>query len=95
MQLAYCSFGWLFNKFIKDRYRGWWMNYNYITAAAWDVGLALMSIVLFFAVQLPTNKVMPDWWGTTVINTIDITGSGNVRKTVADGETFGPREWKW
>lgn len=94
-QLAYCSFGYLFNKFIKDRYRGWWMNYNYITAAAWDVGLALMSILIFFAIQLPTGKVMTDWWGTTVITTTADQMQTAVRKTVADGEIFGPSTWKW
>ncbi|SMR63530.1 unnamed protein product [Zymoseptoria tritici ST99CH_3D1] len=93
--LAYCSFGYLFNKFIKDRYRGWWMNYNYITAAAWDVGLALMSILIFFAIQLPTGKVMTDWWGTTVITTTADQMQTAVRKTVADGEIFGPSTWKW
>jgi hypothetical protein len=71
------------------------MNYNYITAAAWDVGLALMSIVLFFCVQLPTNKSMTDWWGTTVITTTLDQNQAAVRKTVPDGEYFGPRTWKW
>ena len=92
-QLAWCLFGYVFNKYIRTRYLGWWMQYNYITSAGLDVGLALCAIILFFCVQLP-GGVMPDWWGTTVIeNTVDWNGA--VRKVVADGETFGPKSWKW
>lgn len=70
------------------------MQYNYVTSAAMDVGLALCNIVLFFCVLLP-GKSMPEYWGTTITTrTADGAGS-NVRKIVADGEYFGPRTWKW
>ncbi|KXS97602.1 hypothetical protein AC578_5748 [Pseudocercospora eumusae] len=91
--LAYCSVGWVFNKFIRNRYRGWWMEYNYITSAALDVGLAICAIIIFFCVQLPGGN-MPSWWGTDVINTVDYEG-GAVRKKVSGNETFGPAVWKW
>ena len=94
--LSYCAVGWIFNKYIRDRARGWWMQYNYITSAGMDVGLALCAIILFFCVQLP-GGVMPNWWGVTVVeNTLDMEQAA-VRKTVADGEIFGPPagSWKW
>jgi hypothetical protein len=72
------------------------MQYNYITSAALDVGLALCAIILFFCVQLP-GAAMPDYWGTTwITETLDLSQSA-IRKVVADGEYFGPRkgEWKW
>jgi hypothetical protein len=72
------------------------MQYNYITSAALDVGLAICAIVIFFCVQLP-GGAMPDYWDTTwVAATLDQSQAA-VRKIVADGEYFGPRkgEWKW
>ena len=94
LQLSWVLFGYIFNKFIRDRYRGWWMQYNYVTSAAMDVGLALCAIVLFFCVQLPGAN-MPDYWGTTIVSkTLDGAGEA-VRKVLGEGEYFGPREWKW
>lgn len=71
------------------------MGYNYVTSAALDVGLALMAIFIFFFVQLP-GATMPDWWGTTVLNTADQNQEA-IKLTVADGEIFGPPRgsWKW
>ena len=70
------------------------MQYNYVTSAAMDVGLALCAIVLFFCVQLPGAN-MPDYWGTTIVSkTLDGAGEA-VRKVLGEGEYFGPREWKW
>ena len=71
------------------------MNYNYITSAAMDVGLALCAIIIFFCVSLPGGS-MTSWWGTTVIETIDFDAMA-VQKTVdvTKGEYFGPRTWKW
>lgn len=84
--------GLVFNKWLRDRWRGWWMQYNYLTSAGLDVGLALCTIVIFFALQLP-NVDMVDWWGVTApANTMDTLGTAVVR-TVADGETFGPKVW--
>lgn len=70
------------------------MQYNYITSAGLDVGLALAAIIIFFCVLLP-GGAMPDYWGTSVItSTLDFTQTA-VRKTVGDGEYYGPRTWKW
>ncbi|CAC9891319.1 unnamed protein product [Aureobasidium pullulans] len=92
--LSWCAVGWVFNKYIRNKYRGWWMEYNYITSAAMDVGLAICAIILFFCVQLP-GKAMPDYWGTTIVSTtLDGAGSA-VRKTVSGDDYYGPRTWKW
>ncbi|EME50295.1 hypothetical protein DOTSEDRAFT_68981 [Dothistroma septosporum NZE10] len=91
--LAYCSVGFIFQKYIYDRFRGWWMNYNYVTSAGMDVGLAICAIVIFFCVQLP-GGVMPSWWGVSVVNTVDYMGAA-VRDTVTGNQTFGPATWKW
>ncbi|PNS17217.1 Sexual differentiation process protein isp4 [Sphaceloma murrayae] len=92
--LSWVFVGYIFNKWIRNKYRGWWMQYNYITSAAFDVGLALCNIFLFFCVLLPGAE-MPAWWGVNIVGeTLDGAQSA-VRKTVADGEIFGPKSWKW
>ena len=74
------------------------MQYNYVTSAAMDVGLALCALAIFFFVQMP-GGVMPDWWGVTVVeNTLDYAGAA-VKKTVTGvgDDVFGPPRgsWKW
>jgi hypothetical protein len=63
-----------------------------LTAAALDSGLVISTIVIFFAITLPGVNV-PSWWGNVgVFETVDAMYIV-VRKTVADGETFGPATW--
>jgi len=72
------------------------MQYNYVTSAALDVGLALTSLAIFFFIQLPVNGTMPSWWGVDVINTADYAGgAGAVKLHPPKGEFFGPKVWKW
>ncbi|KAG9523651.1 small oligopeptide transporter-like protein, partial [Aureobasidium melanogenum] len=93
--LSWCAVGWVFNKYIRQKHRGWWMEYNYITSAAFDVGLALSAIIIFFCVVLP-GGAMPNYWGSTIVSTtLDGAYAGNVQKTVSGDETFGPKTWKW
>ncbi|KAJ5852249.1 uncharacterized protein N7529_011634 [Penicillium soppii] len=93
--LSYSSwvmFGLIFNYWIRRRWSGWWHTYNYITAAGLDSGLILSTIVIFFAIILP-NVSIPQWWGNAApFETMDYLYTA-VRKTVVDGETFGPTEW--
>ncbi|MCJ1429740.1 hypothetical protein MMC29_007655 [Sticta canariensis] len=90
--LSWGLIGWLFNKYIKNRFRGWWMRFNYVTSAGLDIGLAICSIVIFLTLQL-TNQTAPQWWGNVqALNTADIQGTA-VQKVVGDGETFGPPTW--
>ncbi|KAF9283788.1 hypothetical protein BGZ74_001858 [Mortierella antarctica] len=49
--------------FLIRRYRYcWWSRYNYLTAAAMDSGLAISSLVIYFALQ-NQETVFPTWWG--------------------------------
>ncbi|KAI7268677.1 OPT family small oligopeptide transporter [Hortaea werneckii] len=83
--------GLLFNYWIRKRWNGWWSTYNYITAAALDSGLIIATLVIFFAITLPEVTV-PQWWGNVqVFETMDSLGTA-IRKTVTDGETFGPKQ---
>ncbi|THX14800.1 OPT family small oligopeptide transporter [Aureobasidium pullulans] len=89
---SWAMVGLTFNWWIRRRYNGWWSTYNYITAAALDSGLIIATLVIFFAITLPEVSV-PAWWGNVgVFETMDSLGTA-IRKTVADGETFGPRTW--
>ncbi|KAJ5957236.1 hypothetical protein N7501_011515 [Penicillium viridicatum] len=89
---SWVIFGLIFNYWIRRRWGGWWHTYNYITAAGLDSGLILSTIVIFFAIILP-NVSIPQWWGNTApYETMDSLYTA-VRKTVADGETFGPKKW--
>ncbi|KAF1982642.1 small oligopeptide transporter, OPT family [Aulographum hederae CBS 113979] len=84
--------GFVFNKVIRSRFRGWWLEYNYVTSAALDSGLALCTILIFFALQFPQVDP-PDWWGNRVVtSTMDYEGTA-VQRLVAEGETFGPTSW--
>ncbi|ETS74101.1 hypothetical protein PFICI_13967 [Pestalotiopsis fici W106-1] len=89
---TWALFGILFNHVLKNRYRGWWHNYNFVTAAGLDAGLIISTIVIFFAITLPGVDI-PQWWGNVdVFNTLDA-GYNAWLKTVPDGETFGPTSW--
>ncbi|KAI5198829.1 OPT family small oligopeptide transporter [Aureobasidium subglaciale] len=84
--------GLVFNWWIRRRWNGWWRTYNYITAAALDSGLIIATLVIFFAITLPEVNV-PEWWGNVgVFETMDSLGTA-IRKTVGEGETFGPKRW--
>ncbi|CAI7628094.1 unnamed protein product [Penicillium bialowiezense] len=93
--LSYASwvmFGLIFNYWIRRRWGGWWHTYNYVTAAALDSGLILSTIVVFFAIILPDVSI-PQWWGNTApFETMDYLYTA-IRKTVKEGETFGPAQW--
>ncbi|KAG9600684.1 small oligopeptide transporter-like protein, partial [Aureobasidium melanogenum] len=80
--LSWCAVGWVFNKYLRQKHRGWWMEYNYITSAAFDVGLALSAIIIFFCVVLPGGS-MPNYWGSTIVSTTLDGAGGNVQKTVS------------
>ncbi|RAL15004.1 small oligopeptide transporter, OPT family [Aspergillus homomorphus CBS 101889] len=82
--------GMIFNKYIRDKFRGWWMHYNYVLSAGLDVGLDLCTILIFLAIDL-TNTSFPSWWGTNIAgDTLDMSGKAVQLKT---NGTFGPASW--
>lgn len=84
--------GLIFNKWIRQRWNGWWRTYNYITAAGLDAGLILSTIIIFFSITFP-NVTVPQWWGNVgAFDTLDATYQGML-KTVAPNSTFGPETW--
>ncbi len=90
--LAWGFVGWVFNKYIKSRYNGWWSQYNYITSAALDCGLILCTLLIFFTLVL-TNATPPQWYGNVaVFETLDQTDKA-VRKHIPKGQTIGPKVW--
>ncbi|KAJ8111406.1 hypothetical protein ONZ43_g5626 [Nemania bipapillata] len=90
--LCWGSVGFLFNYFIKRRFNGWWLQYNYITSAALDCGLILSTILIFFTLYL-TSANAPRWYGNyDVYETLDQRGLA-IKSFVAAGETFGPTSW--
>ncbi|KAF3898079.1 Small oligopeptide transporter [Trichophyton interdigitale] len=89
---AWCMVGFVFQKFIRNRFRGWWMRFNYITSASLDAGLAISTIVVIAAINLTGSK-FPSWWGNTgSMETLDNLGEA-IRQPLAEGETFGPPTW--
>lgn len=81
--------GFVFNKHLKTKFRGWWTHYNYITSAALDAGLALCTILIFCCITM-TKTEAPNWWGNRVVgSTMDNIGNA-VRKVPAANTTFGP-----
>ncbi|KAF1951242.1 OPT family small oligopeptide transporter [Byssothecium circinans] len=89
---TWAIFGLIFNYWIMRRWPGWWHKYNYLTAAGLDSGLIVSTIVIFLAITLNQYPV-PQWWGNVkVMETADYLNTA-IRKTVAEGETFGPKNW--
>ncbi|KAJ5511383.1 Tetrapeptide transporter OPT1/isp4 [Penicillium expansum] len=90
--LSWGIVGYVFNKYIRDRWRGWWMQYNYVLSAGLDVGLALCTILIFLTLTL-TNTDFPTWWGTKIAtDTMDMSDAA-IRDPVPTGSTFGPATW--
>lgn len=84
--------GLVFNGWIRRRWRGWWMTYNYTTAAALDSGLILATIVVFLAITFP-GVAVPRWWGNVApFETLDAVSAATL-KTVPEGGAFGPATW--
>lgn len=90
--LAWGVIGYVFQKFIRKNYFGWWSRLNYLTSAALDLGLALSTLVIFFAFTL-NNVAAPDWWGNSVITTTMDAQDTAVQVVLPEGQTFGPATW--
>lgn len=84
--------GYVFQKFLRYKKRGWWMRFNYITSAGLDSGLAICTIIIIAALNL-TNTSAPKWWGNTVeAGTLDYKDTA-IQSPIGKGHTFGPTVW--
>ncbi|CBI39769.3 unnamed protein product, partial [Vitis vinifera] len=54
--------GLFFNLYVYRRYKQWWAKHTYVLSAALDAGVALMGILIFFALQ-SKDIFGVDWWG--------------------------------
>ncbi|KAI1488116.1 OPT oligopeptide transporter protein-domain-containing protein [Biscogniauxia mediterranea] len=90
--LSWGIVGFAFQYLVKKRHFRWWSRLNYLTSAGLDLGLALGTLVIFFAFTL--NEIeAPQWWGNRVVtSTLDYQG-GAVQVVLPPGETFGPEVW--
>lgn len=82
--------GFIFQRVIRNRNLGWWMQYNYITSAALDSGLTISTLIIFFTLTL-TNTAAPSWWGNNVVTTTLDYKDLAIRKVAT--EPFGPKSW--
>ncbi|KAI5305772.1 Mitochondrial dicarboxylate transporter [Ascosphaera pollenicola] len=90
--LCWAAVGTVFNKYIRNAYRGWWMRYNYVLSGALDSGLAICTILIFLTLGL-TQTHFPSWWGTTIASsTMDMAGTA-VQEPMPSGQKFGPTSW--
>ena len=90
--LAWGAVGYLFQHRIRHGYPAWWGRLNFLTSAGLDLGLALATVVVFFAFTLRGVEA-PRWWGNEVVGgTLDFKGEAVLRR-VPEGETFGPETW--
>lgn len=90
--LSWGVVGYVFQHVVRKRHFGWWSRLNYLTSSGLDLGLALATLVIFFAFTLHEIDP-PSWWGNDVVTgTMDYKGTA-VQRVVAMGETFGPGSW--
>ncbi|KAK8020304.1 small oligopeptide transporter [Apiospora arundinis] len=90
--LSWGLVGFVFQFWIKRRHFRWWSRLNFLTSSGLDLGLALATLVIFFAFTLHDIKP-PSWWGNNVVeSTMDFQGTA-VQVKLPPGETFGPQVW--
>ncbi|KAH8165813.1 hypothetical protein CIB48_g2426 [Xylaria polymorpha] len=84
--LSWGIVGYIFQFVIKKRHFRWWRRLNYLTSAGLDLGLALGTLIIFFAFTLHDINP-PQWWGNTVVaTTLDYQGKA-VQAVLPPGET--------
>ncbi|KAF9359116.1 hypothetical protein BGX26_000137 [Mortierella sp. AD094] len=62
------ALGFIFMWYLKRYHNEWWTQYNYVTSAAMDTGVALSGLVCYFMLQ-SWDIDFVEWWGAT--NEID------------------------
>ena len=90
--LTWGMVGFVFQYWIRNRHFAWWGRLNFLTSAGLDLGLALATLVIFFAFTI--NGIdAPSWWGNDVVgSTLDVQQQA-IQVRVPEGEKFGPDSW--
>lgn len=84
----YLSFAFMY--YIRKYYINWFKKYNYVLSGALSAGVALSSVIIFFAVQYHEKDV--NWWGNTVMYAgLDAEGPPLKDISEAPDGYFGPR----
>ncbi|RTE84970.1 hypothetical protein BHE90_000470 [Fusarium euwallaceae] len=79
--------GWLSWVYIRKRYLTFWSKYNYVLSAAWQTGIALAALVIFFAVSYHGADI--NWIGNNADSGCEVEAC--TRLKVTEGEFFGPQ----
>ncbi|EKM51789.1 uncharacterized protein PHACADRAFT_262133 [Phanerochaete carnosa HHB-10118-sp] len=93
--VSWAIVGFIFNYVIRRRHFSWWTKYNYVLSAALDSGVAVSTILIFFALEFPDRglvgkNTIQAWWGNNVhVNNAD----GNKLPLLVANGTFGPTVW--
>lgn len=68
--LVFFAVGFFFQFYVRKRYPGWFLKYNYLLAAAISGGTELLVFVTTFAVQGASGKAVPfpNYWGNPAGN---------------------------
>jgi OPT family oligopeptide transporter len=91
--LSWGVVGFVFQFWIKKRHFGWWSRLNYLTSSGLDLGLALGTLIIFFAFTMHDIEP-PSWWGNDVVGTtMDVQGTAVQMKILREGQRFGPDTW--
>jgi hypothetical protein len=90
--LSWGIVGFIFQKFIRQHYFGWWSRLNYLTSSGLDLGLALSTLFIFFAFTL-SNVQAPNWWRNNIVGATMDAQDTAVQATFAPGEHFDPAVW--
>ncbi|KAI0089580.1 small oligopeptide transporter [Irpex rosettiformis] len=95
--VSWCVVGFIFNYIIRRRHFSWWTKYNYVLSAGLDSGLAISTILIFFALEFPKNgtiglNTLQTWWGNTVFTQTADWAAAALWAPPAN-KTFGPTTW--
>lgn len=79
--------GWFSMVFLRQRYLAFWSKYNYVCSAAFQAGIAIAAVIIFFAVSYPGVTI--DWWGNNASSGCEAKACTLLK--LPKGEYFGPR----
>jgi OPT family small oligopeptide transporter len=81
--------GFIFMYWLPRHRLAWWEKYNYVLSAALVAGVALSTLIMFFAVGY--NPVSLEWWGNTVSHA-GMDGQNVGRLPIPERGYFGPEK---